>query len=56
MAGLAAQMAAGHDPALGAGKQAKGASNDARTQTQQPSGDLGSAPAPAPDPVVTQTS
>jgi hypothetical protein len=55
-AGLAAQMAAGHDPALGAGKQAKGVPGDTRTQTQQPSSDVSSIPAPAPDPVVTQTS
>lgn len=52
-AGLAAQMAAGHDPALGAGQKAKaGSSGGSSTQPQS------SVPttAPAPEPVVTGTS
>lgn len=52
-AGLSAQMAAGHDPALGAGQKAKaGSSGGSSTQPQS------SVPttAPAPEPVVTGTS
>lgn len=55
-AGLAAQMAAGHDPALGAGQTAKAGSDGARTQPEQSPSDVGSTPAPVPDPVVTATS
>lgn len=48
-AGLAAQMATGHDPALGAGDNADATSGNAST-TAEP------APTPAPAPVVTSAS
>lgn len=55
-AGLAAQMAAGHDPALGAGQTAKASSDGAHTQPEQSPSDAAATSAPAPDPVVTAAS
>jgi hypothetical protein len=55
-AGLAQQMAAGHDPALGAGQTAKAGSNGARMQPEQPPSKAGPTSTPAPAPVVTATS
>ena len=55
-AGLAAQMATGHDPALGGSEKSGATSGSADTQSQPPSGDVGMSSEPAPAPVVTSAS
>lgn len=54
-AGLAVQMADGHDPALGSGQKAK-VHGAAPAHQTPPTNEAQAAPAPPPDPVVTSTS
>jgi hypothetical protein len=55
-AGLAAQMATGHDPALGGSEASGGASGSTPAQPEPPASDVGMSSAPEPEPVVTSAS